>query len=507
MVTLQQCDADVSAQRAMRLIEPRTANQLHAYVRVVLGFHMPRRPMVAGHASPFDYLCHAFFESEGDTPRDCVVWANRGGGKTQVGAIATLLDMLFKPGIEIRILGGSFDQSSRMHRHLRRLLDNDVMRDLVDGRITERSVRLVNGSRVEVLSQSQRAVRGQRVHRLRCDEVELFDESIWQAAQLTTRSGWCGGHFVRASIEALSTMHEPLGLMSRLVESTAEPASRRLFRWSVLDTLARCPDERPCESCALVEHCRGRAKDDRGPRGFVSIDDAIDQLGRVDDEVWQAEMLCHRPSRSHAVYPSFDPDAHVRPFDVDVHNGLTDVATESGVTWLGGIDFGYRDPTVLLWAAVWVDADGSDVLHVVDELVSREETCEQHIRAADARLWPKPRWIGADPAGHQRSEQTGRSVISHWRRAGWLMRTRRASVMQGIAAVRRRLKAADGSVTLRIDPRCRSLIQSLTSYRFPKDRPQANEPVKDGSDHAADALRYLVVNLDGSAGRVESRLY
>ena len=47
---------------------------------------------------------------------DPLVWACRGGGKTLVGA-ATLLDMLFKPGMEIRILGGSQTQSERMYEH------------------------------------------------------------------------------------------------------------------------------------------------------------------------------------------------------------------------------------------------------------------------------------------------------------------------------------------------------------------------------------------------------
>ena len=39
-----------------------------------------------------------------------------------------------------------------------------------------------------VLAQSQRSVRGLRVQKLRCDEVELFDPAVWEAAQLTTRS-------------------------------------------------------------------------------------------------------------------------------------------------------------------------------------------------------------------------------------------------------------------------------------------------------------------------------
>ena len=42
----------------------------------------------------------------------------RGAGKTRLGAIATLLDLLHKPGINIRILAGSLEQSLRMWEHL-----------------------------------------------------------------------------------------------------------------------------------------------------------------------------------------------------------------------------------------------------------------------------------------------------------------------------------------------------------------------------------------------------
>jgi hypothetical protein len=474
--------------RALRLIKPRTEAQLHGYIRAVLGFNMPRRSISGLGDAPFDYLAHAFFEDR--SPRDMIVWANRSGGKTQLGAVATLLDMLFKPGVQIRILGGSFDQSSRMHRYLARMLQDEVFIDLLDGKLTGKAVQLVNGSRVEVLSQSERAVRGQRVHKLRCDEVELFDPAVWDAAQLVTRSGMCGGAFVRASVEALSTMHRPFGLMHRLV-ADAESADKRVFRWSLLDTIARCPSSRDCAACALEPDCAGKAK---RASGFISIDDAIQQRKRVGDDVWRAEMLCQRPSTSDSVYPEFDFATHVR---------TKDVVSEDAV-WLGGIDFGFRAPTVLLWAQ---HDPETDVLHIVDELVRTERTTEQYISEASAVDHPRPAWIGADPAGHQRNEHSGRTTISLWKAAGWPVRARRLSIEAGLRAVRRRLKRADGAATLFIHPRCEHLIESITMHHYPPDRPDSCAPVKDGHDHAVDALRYLVTNLDREDWAVRTRRY
>lgn len=479
--------APVRVRRALRLVEPRTVNQLHGYVRAVLGFDMPRVAMVPGHNAPFDYLVHSFFEDR--LPRDVIVWANRGGGKTQLGAIATLLDMLFKPGVQIRILGGSFEQSTKMYRYLKTLLETDgVFTDLIDGNITGKMVALRNGSAVEVLSQSERAVRGHRVHKLRCDEVELFDDDIWQAAQMVTRSGQCGRHYVRGCIETLSTMHKPYGLMRRLVRE-AQHAGRKTIMWSVLDTLTRCEPQRPCEPCPLVSWCDGRAKHNRG---FIEIDDAIQQHRRVEPATWNAEMLCQEPDRSESVYPEFDRKLHVRKF-----------SPPRDAMWIGGIDFGYRAATAMLWAYVTIDDSGEEVLHVVDELVRREHIVEQFIMEASKRPWPRPRWIGADPAGHQRSEQTGLSTIALWKRAGWPMRTRAVGIEPGVVAVRRRLMRADGSVHMYIHPRCERLIEAMVAYHYPANRPECDKPVKDGNDHVADALRYMVVNLDRGGWRAE----
>lgn len=485
---------------------PRTANQLHAFVARALGFAVPRQSLIPGHQSPFDYLAHAFFEGgpEDSRPRDCIVWANRGGGKTQLGAIATLLDMLFKPGVQIRILAGSFEQSGKMYAALRDLVARPGFATLVEGNITGRHVRLRNGSRVEVLSQSERSVRGQRVHKLRCDEIEEFTDDVWRAAQMVTRSGWCGDVFVRGCIEAMSTMHRPFGLMQQLIDE-ARDGSRMLFRWSVLDVLERCPPERLCATCPLWPECQGRAKQ---ARGFLHIDDAIAQKSRISEDTWQSEMLCNRPSVSHRVYPEFEPATHVRPVEVGTAGEtLTPGARRHG-TWLGGIDFGYRAPTALLWA--WHDED-SDVLHIVDEQVASERTASVHIDRAAQRArergFPHPAWIGADPAGHQRNEHTGKSTISLWRDVGFMVRTRAHAIEAGVAAVRARLKRADGTIGLVVHPRCTNLIDSMLRYHYPPDRDRDDQPVKDGPDHACDALRYLIFNLDGRSGEVVVREY
>ncbi len=524
---------------------PTDPDSLHKWLSDHLELSIPRHAIIPGHTAPFDYLVHTFFEgrgqwpssqrgaappSEPETPTDCIVWANRGGGKTFLGAVATLLDLVFKDGIEIRILGGSLEQSARMHAHLRALFARDEFAALIDGRITDRRIRLLNRSTVELLAQSQASVRGTRVQKLRCDEVELFDPTVWEAAQLTTRSKHCGDLWVRGSIECLSTMHVPHGIMARLVEGCSDGAlsrgservkSRRLFKWGLIDVLEHCGDAHECglprgiafpgdaavqtsadpaqttprdtllpileqpNPCPLLPECAGRAKDTK-TRGHIAIDDALSQKSRVSEATWESEMLCLRPRRSDCVLPEFDAAVHI----------VRQLPWEPGepAAWVGGMDFGFR-ASVVLWAGV--TADG--MVCIADERCSENTILDEHIRAIKSGLgrpWPALAWIGVDPAGNSRNDQTGEGSAFVLREAGLTVRARRMSVEQGLSLLRARLKPADGPPRLLIHERCRRLIESLEKYHYPADKPESLLPVKDGHDHAVDALRYLMVNLD-----------
>ncbi|QOJ00607.1 MAG: hypothetical protein HRU70_08925 [Phycisphaeraceae bacterium] len=429
--------------------------------------------------------------------------------------MATALDLIFRPGIEVRVLAGSLEQASRMHAHLRGLFERDEVRDLVKGRASERRLELVNGSRAEVLSSSQASVRGTRVQRLRCDEVELFDPAVWEAAQLTTRSRRCGGVWVRGTIECLSTLHVPQGLMQRLVDE-GRAGKRALFRWGVLDVLARCGPERAClpvavpaavpaavtvegtvapggqgsgGGCVLWAECGGRAKQRSGNEtgeglGHLEVSDAAEMKGRVSSSTWAAEMMCGRPRREDAVLPEFDPDVHVRSFRGGEGGG--------GV-WVAGMDFGIASPAVIVWARVGEDG----VVWVTGESVKRGRVVSEHAaELASGEGRPRVAWVGVDPAGQARSEQTGESAVGVLRKAGLEVRATRVPTARGLELLRARLSPASGGVRLLIDPSCVGLIGSVGRYHYDA----RGEPRKDGADHAVDALRYLVQNLDGSSG-------
>lgn len=526
------------------LLRPcRTPDELHRWIRLFLGLDVPRRCVCDNHDAPFDYLCRAYFEPA----EDLIVWAPRGGGKTRLAAVATLLDLLHKPGVQARILGGSLEQSLRMWEHLLPDVRRLAGRDLLDRRSpASRRIRLRNRSAAAVLTQSERAVRGLRVQKLRCDEVELFDPRVWEAAQLVTRSrrSAVGGRqeeaplptaadgrppaadCVRGTIEALSTFHRPFGLMQRLTDAAGRDGAPRVIRWCLMEVLERCPPERDCRTCPLWDDCRGVAK--ARCDGFVSIDDAVALKRRVSAEAWAAEMLCRRPSTRGAVFPTFDPAAHVAECAWPHQQPATSNsqrATSNPQLCLA-IDFGFANPFVCLW----IVHDGRRV-HVIDEYVQPQRTLVEHLSYIQQKGYGTVAWVACDPAGGARSEQTGDSPVNLLRRAGFSVRCRRSRVLDGLEEIRVALRPAaaaaggedDGAAgpalagfrpgmsrhptppppappRLLVHPRCVRLIRALQCYRYADPSVDAVSatselPLKDGEhDHLVDALRYFFIN-------------
>jgi len=359
---------------ALSRARPRTSDALRRFVRSAYGLSIPNKAVCPGHAAPMEYLARAALEPG----RDLVVWASRGGAKTQLGSIAAHLDSMLRPGCQTRILGGSLDQSEKMYAYLSEKWDGPFALYL-EGRPTARRTRLANGSVIEVLTQSPRSVRGLRVHRLKCDEVDEFAPEVWRAAQFVTQSSrGKDGRWIPAQMEVFSTLHRPFGPMAQLVDrltsrgatqlapgeytggrtreeapSAARPPvysrganceseiaarSPLLLKWCLWETIEPCPPERSCSRCPLWSDCEGRA---RMADGYFPIDDAIAQKSRASREAWEAEMLCLRPRGDGLVFADFSPARHV-----------AEVPYDPGLPLYRAIDFGYANPFVCLWVQV-----------------------------------------------------------------------------------------------------------------------------------------------------------
>ncbi len=191
----------------------------------------------------------------------------------------------------------------------------------------------------------------------------------------------------------------------------------------------------------------------------------LDQERRAMGESWfRQEFCCSFEALEGLVYP-------------DLHKCVVPGPAPQLKRRHGGIDFGYRNP----FAAVWGGLDGDGVLWLTAEHYEREQPLSYH-----AALLPRDvSWV-ADPSGAgDRAEL---------RCAGFLVNLGKNAIRQGIAAVQARIRAG----TLRIlEGACPNLLAEAGLYRW-DDAPNdsASEQPRDGYDHALDALRYLVHNLD-----------
>lgn len=487
---------------AMRYIRPATPADLKSYVRFFLGIEVPDRRLCPGHSSPMDYLWHSLAidyglrvkDDPGSPPAarhhpssiihyqssDSIVWANRAGGKTELAAVATLLDAAFKPRCQIRILGGSGEQSGRMFQYLAAFLRHGF-EDSLRGQVRKGRCRFKNGAAVEVLTQSATSVRGTHVQKLRCDEVELFDEDVFAAAKFTTLST----DDIVGGMELISTMHRPYGLMQKEVTAAAETGVP-IFKWCIWETIEKCVG-RNCSQCPLWGDCRGRARE---ACGYLRIDDCITQMRRSSRAGWESEMLCLRPSLENVVFGDFDPALHVRPVHYDPNLPL-----------YRALDFGFVNPFVCLW----VQVDDTGMIRIIDEYVRRRATIDVHAAEIKTRTPCPEEQVTAtfcDPAGAGSSDITGTSVIRELRGLGIATRYRRSAILEGIELIRRAIRSGDGSRSLVISPRCPRLIEAMQCYHYPDDgRASPGElPFKDGvHDHPIDALRYFFVNTQTGA--------
>ena len=484
----------------LRQTLPKTRCDLKNYVKVFLGVDIPDRKICPDHNSPLDYLWHSF---SADFPAlrftnhdsrntnhglnaDSIVWANRSGGKTQLAAVATLLDCIFKPNCKIRILGGSGEQSAGMYEYLTGFLSRGY-EEFLSGPALKSKCHFITGSSVEVLTQSPTSVRGQHTNKLRCDEVELFDEDVFNAAKFTTHST----ENLVAAMELISTMHRPYGLMQKVV-SSAPRFNTPVFKWCVWEVIERCTD-RTCSQCPLYSDCGGKAKQSNG---YLKIDDCITQMRRASRAAFESEMLCKRPSLENVVFDQFDPSIHIQPVDYDPNLPL-----------YRSLDFGFVNPFVCLW--IQVDNDG--LVRVIDEYVRSRATIDVHAAEIKSRSSGGEEKIAAtfcDPAGAGVNDVTGTSVVRELRELGIVTRFRRSSILNGIELIRRAIRSGEGQSALIISPKCQRLIEALQCYHYPDFGGAADElPLKDGLyDHPIDALRYFFVNY-AQDYRVFSRKY
>ncbi len=500
----------------LREMPPESPEWLHKYIELFLGFTIPRQSICPGHSTPFDYICGEFFNEQGahwmkaeleryNIINDVVVWACRGGLKTFSAAILSILDCKFRNNCGVRVLGGSLDQSNKMYGYFKTLADKIAKGDMPDPP-TKLQTKFFNGATMEILTQSEKSVRGTHVPRVRCDEVEDFKQDVWDAVQFVTSSV----EGVSSSFEILSTMHKPYGLMTDIVD-TAEEKGLTVLKWCLWEVIEKCPDSRCCDDCKKIlqrdnageeysffQACQGKAKkvtEHRHPS--IKIEDAHKMFIRSSFESFDAEMGCNRPSYGAGSFYSkysdiFPGGTHVVP---DFYNEAWPLYVV--------MDGGFHHPAI----SFFQENISTNQIYAIAELrpeeISPSGLVDIYWEFMEEKGFKKPSIALCDPAAtdlisefkRQRKDDEGRKLHPTLK-----LKPADNSAIDGYSAVRKALIINEklGAPKFMVCEGCIMGRKELRQLHFPDmvaSKEAAERHVKK-NDHFPDTVRYMLLHRE-----------
>jgi hypothetical protein len=217
---------------------PTNKKELLEETHRITGIVVPDVQVCPDHCSPADAFADAYFAKS-----PISIWlAARGlGGKSVLLATLSMVEAVTL-GASVSLLGGSGEQSRRVHDYMRgessELPDRfwkwqGAPRNLLRRESTIKETKLTNHGRVNVLMASQASVRGGHPNRLRIDEVDEVDMAILQAARGQPQSS----RGIQSQMVFSSTHHNPDGTMTAVLKEAAEKG-HKIFRWCWRETAA-----------------------------------------------------------------------------------------------------------------------------------------------------------------------------------------------------------------------------------------------------------------------------
>ncbi|PZR92261.1 MAG: terminase [Stutzerimonas stutzeri] len=197
----------------------------------------------------------------------------------------------------------------------------------------------------------------------------------------------------------------------------------------------------------------------------------------MDPRSFRQEFEASFETMSGRVYYSFDRNEHVQscPFNpkLPIYIGM-----DFNIDPMSSIVI-QEQPNGEIWVVDEAVMYGSNVQETADELSRRYY---RYINQVD--IYP-------DPAGNNRNHDRGETSLQILREAGFKRiyhKRKHPAVQDRVNAVNRLLRTAEGTVRLRVDPKCRKFIDSLEQTIYKEGSREVDKT--DGNEHATDAFGY-----------------
>tara|TARA_R100000808_G_C2154477_1_gene165448 strand:- start:6633 stop:7850 length:1218 start_codon:yes stop_codon:yes gene_type:complete len=179
--------------------------------------------------------------------------------------------------------------------------------------------------------------------------------------------------------------------------------------------------------------------------GFVPHEEIERAKKTMDERTFNQEFLA-----------SFEASQNRCAYNFNRQDNVKNIQDETTNMW-AGLDF-----NVSKMACTIAMEYSNSVVHYVDEICLKNSNTEEMAKTLRAK-YPDLKFIYPDPAGSARSTQSSKSDHALLKEYGFLVRARKKHPTQRdrINALNRKLKDAEGNITMFVSPKCVELIKDL----------------------------------------------
>lgn len=380
-----------------------------------------------------------------DNTRFQVVVAGRRWGKTQL-ALSRLIKKAAKARSKVWYVAPTYGMAreimwSELKAQLPRSWVNKYNETLL-------KCTLINGSEISLKGADRPdTLRGVGLHYIVLDEFQDIREETWSEVLRPTLATTEGGALFIGTPKSFNNLY-------KLYEKGVKQRSRRFPEWKSWQFPTICSPFVPTRE---VEN----ARKDMDPRTF------------------RQEFEASFESMSGRVYYPFDRRKHVGKYPFNPALPI----------WVG------QDFNVDPMACAIMQPQTNGEVWVVDEIVMFNSNTDQVCDVLEQRYWrnQKQVTIFPDPAGGNRSHGRGESALDIFRLRGFrklVYRKKHPFVQDRVNAVNRMLMAADGSVRLRVDEKCRNVIEGFEQVAYREGTSEVDKSLN--KEHVLDGLGYCL---------------
>lgn len=474
--------------------ETKNKDALWLWIKLVFKTEIPRKAICKDHDAPFDFISDVFFGNV----KDVIAVANRGGGKTIDFSILDALNSYLFDNCETATVGAIEEQAKKCYAYFQSWITGIPIfaKELVDS--LQSMTKFYNGSLVQILTGTIRGVNSPHPQKAFFDEVELM---TWQVIQEAFSMAQSKGD-IKGQTILTSTRKFAYGPMERLLEE-APQRGFTVYIWCIMETIER-HDSAMCEMSIFNADCQGRCQE---CDGFYKLEDAVAAKRKLDDDTWDSQWRCLKPSSTGLVYPQFNDRIHIQPCPPDLGAELY-LAEDFGFAEGHANPVGFFQEFAgkkKMIGEVWAEGKTDDeIIDLVEEKLVELGFVQQRYMDMKKAKRPEGEWKGQFTskvkAWYCPCEEP--SKITLRKRAGYRVSTITEPEIRKISYGTPLIRKDLADEMLFFDPSCFGTISEFKKYpnRKRADGTILDEPDKK-FDNGPDMVRYFYMNhVSGAYG-------